>query len=180
MSTQWFYPATVSQVAEHDYHIPWKNSQGASPVIFDQYNTTSLTTVKPLLHISNATAGDIRTKTWYLHLTNFGFTDLPNTIQGIEVQINVKRGRVLEDTVRLFHNGDMIGDNLVYYVQDTEEHIKIIPNPVYGGPTNLWGLDSINPSLLDSTFGLCLRFQSHPYYPHNEAPLLQNVAMRIY
>lgn len=178
MSTQWFFPTTITQEAEFDRHIPWNIDQES--FLFTDFNTNFLTTTKPLIHISNPTAGDIRTKTWYLYLTNFNFSNLPDTISGIEVQLNVKRGRVVEDTVQLMSNGTLIGDNQVYYSQDAEHHIKIIPNPVYGGSEDTWGVDSLVPGMLDSSFGLCLRFQSHPYYPHNEAPLLQNVSMRIY
>lgn len=180
--SRWFYPNSVNQEAEHEYHVPWRNAYGSDDLnVLQEYNTQSITTVKNILHISNATAGDIRMKSWYLYLTDFKFVDVPTTITGIEVQLNVKRGRIVEDTVQLVFDNALLGENQVRYTQDSEHHITIVPNPLYGGTENKWGIDVITPEMiLDPTFGVCLRFQSHPYYPHNEAPMLHTVAMRIY
>ena len=179
MTTSWTYPTAVTQSAEHDNHIPWYGSSNDLNVLSDR-DTNHIRTTKNLLHIANSTAGDIRQKTWYLYCTGFNFTNLPDTIAGIELQLNVIRGRVVEDTVQLLFQGLEIGDNKVYYSQDMENHITIIPNPIYGGPTDQWGATVTSDMLADPTFGVLLRFQSHPYYPHSEVPILRTVAMRVY
>lgn len=182
MPTSWFYPNSVTQEATHpEYHIEWKSGNpSGSLAVLTATSADNLTTVKNLLHIANATAGDIRMKTWYLYLTNFGLTNLPETIAGVEIALNVKRSRVVEDTVQLLFRDELIGENQVYYAQDIEQHIKIVPNPTYGGDGKLWGATLTKSMLQDPTFGICLRFQSHPYYPHSEAPLLESVALRVH
>lgn len=180
MSTQWFYPSTITQFAEASHHLAWKSDIGDLNVLTPD-NVFKLTTEKNLLHISNATAGDIRMKTWYLDSTNYQITDVPEVITGIELSVKLKRGRVIEDTVQLIFTGNTIGDNQVYYHQDIENHINIVPNPTYGGETNLWGLTSISAlTVQDSSFGVRLRMMSHPYYPHNESPFLEYIAIRLH
>lgn len=180
MTTQWFYPNSVTQYAEDSRHIAWKSDIGDLNVL-NPSNLYKLSTEKNLLHISNATAGDIRMKTWYLDTTNYQIVDVPEVITGIEVALKLKRSRIVEETIQLIFTGNTIGDNQVYYSQDIENHIKIIPNPTYGGETKLWGLSSISAlTVQDSSFGIRLRMMSHPYYPHNESPFLEYVAIRVH
>lgn len=180
MTTRWFYPNSVTQFAEHDRHIEWKSESNNLNVLTPD-NDLKLSSSHNLLHISNATAGDIRMKTWYLDTCDYQIDDIPNIITGIEVQMQVKRGRIVEDVIQLIYTNETIGDNLVYYSQDIEQHIKLVPNPSYGGPNNLWGLETIsNLTVADPSFGVRIRMMSHPYYPHNESPLLDYVAIRVH
>jgi hypothetical protein len=178
MTTSWIYPTSVTQSAEFLEHIEWYSSNGNLNVL-SQLDTNHIRTVKNLLHISNATAGDIRQKTWYLFCTGFNFDTLPDTITGLDIQLNVVRGRVVEDVVQLVYQGSLIGDNKVYYSQDIENHINVVPNPMYSGANDYWKTNLTSAILSDPTFGVCLRFQSHPYYPHSEVPVLHTVAMRV-
>ena len=179
MTTPWTYPTSVTQTPEHDTHIEWYSVSGGLNVL-SNLSSYHLRTVKNVLHISNATAGDIREKTWYLYCTGFNFQNVPDTISGVTVQLNVVRGRVLEETVQLLYQGNPVGDNKVYYAQDIENHIQVIPNPVYGSDTDLWNTEITSAMVADPSFGVLLRFQSHPFYPHSEVPMLHSVAMQIY
>ena len=147
MTTSWAYPLTVTQTAEFsDTDIEFYSSNGNLNVLSPD-SSDHLRTLKNVLHLSNATAGDIRQQTYYLNCTGFDFDQIPNSITGIAVQLNVTRGRVLEKDVQLIYQGNVIGNSLVYYHQDIENHIAVIPNPIYGGDSELWGA-TITPAML--------------------------------
>ena len=56
----------------------------------------------PLLHISRQPKNDILMNTWYIVVSDFNFTSIPEQISGIKFRFTVDRsGRVFDDTVQL-------------------------------------------------------------------------------
>jgi hypothetical protein len=52
---------------------------------------------------------------------------------------------------------------------------------IYGGSNDTWGLGIADPEMIrNSSFGITMRFQSHPYWPHKESMLIDSVAIRIF
>jgi len=167
MPTKWTYPNTVIQYAESDVHVPWLNVGNE----FDQINLVRAS--KDLLHISNSLMNDYKMKTYYLVVKEFDFDELPETISGIEVHINIRRsGRITDDTVQLYLN-QPLGENLAtYQIQDIK---------TYGNQTARWGVENLTPELVDDPeFGIVLRYQSHPTTPHQTAPYMEHVQMRVW
>jgi hypothetical protein len=172
MPTNWSNPSIVSQYAEHPIHIAWDLDNNLNGL--QSADANSLKTVKDLLFISNPTANNIRMKTWFLSASGYNFENIPTQISGIEVMLGMKRGgRITDDTVQLQYNGGLIGDNKATFDLDM---IK-----TYGGSLDLWEVGSISPVILgDPTFGVVVRFQSHPQWPHRETPLIDYLKMRIW
>lgn len=175
MATAWFNPQIISQYAEQggeDVHIRWDESTGYSGL--KSANGSSIGTLNPLIHIARSPKPDITNKTYYLKMTGYNFVELPDTILGIELQINGRRvGRITDDTVSLTHNDTLIGEN--------QARLVINPTTYYGGETVLWGVDGIQKSMLqDSSFGVVLRFKSHPSWPHKDPMDLISVQLRIH
>lgn len=172
MFTEWKYPRTVGQYAEHESHISW---EGVADLA-DLKNSDGrfIKTTRDLVYISNPTANNIRSTTWFLTATNFNFGNIVQQIHGIEVKLSSRRGgRVSDETIQLVHEGTMIGDN---QATPTLEMIK-----VYGGSNNIWGVEYINSDMIqDPSFGITLRFQSHPYWPHKESMLIDSVSIRVF
>lgn len=172
MYTEWKYPNSVRQYAEHESHVSWDGVDNF--VGLKRRDGNLLKTSKDLIHISCPATNDIRSTTWYLVATDFRFTDIPNTVKGIEVQIDAKRGgRISDETIQLCLNGTPVSDNMATPPLDMSK--------VYGGSTNDWNVDIIDiEEFKDPTFGLLLRFQSHPYWPHRESMLIDSVAIRFF
>jgi hypothetical protein len=167
MPSLWSYPSVVTQYAEVPNHISWRE-------VGDEFTKINLiTTVSDLKHISNTAVNDIKMKTYYLVLTGFEWEDLPETISGIEAQINIRRvGRITDDTVSLYLNQG-IGEN--------KANADLANNKTYGGETDLWGLEEITPEMLtDLNFGMVLRYQSHPSWPHSSSPIMHHVQLRAW
>ena len=166
MPTEWFSPTTISQYAESDIHVPWQG------IDTDPLDVNAVRTTKDLLHISNMLANDLRMKTNYLVVTGFNWWNLPDTISGIEVKIHIDRvGRITDDTIQLY-NGAGFSDNKA---NKDLSHLK-----TYGGEADLWGLTSIEPNDLNDTFGLLLRYQSHPNWPHRSTPNMRYIQIRVW
>lgn len=167
MPSSWSYPSSVTQYAEVPNHIAWREVGNE----FTQLNF--VTTVTDLKHISNTAVNDIKMKTYYLVLTGFQWTSLPTSIDGIQVQVNVKRlGRITDDTVSLYLNQG-IGEN--------RANADLANDKIYGSETDVWGLETITPAMMnDPDFGLVLRYQSHPSWPHSAAPIMQHVQIRAW
>lgn len=167
MPSSWSYPSSVTQYAEVPNHIAWREVGNE----FTQLNF--VTTVTDLKHISNTAVNDIKMKTYYLVLTGFQWTDLPTSIAGIEARINVKRlGRITDDTVSLYLNQG-IGEN--------RANADLANDKTYGSETDVWGLETITSAMMnDPNFGLILRYQSHPSWPHSAAPIMQHVQIRVW
>jgi len=171
MPTQWTYPTIISQYAEVEQHIPWTESK------FDLIKSNDgqyLTTTKELLHISNFTTNDIKMKTHYLFVSGFNFVGLPNIINGIEAEISILRGgRITDETVQLMFNNEFISDNKADFQLDS---VKI-----YGSNIDMWGTENtIIPDFSDPLFGIGVRYQSHPSWPHRESPKLDYIRLRVW
>lgn len=167
MPSLWSYPSVVTQYAEVPNHIAWK----AVGDDFTQLNF--VTTVSDLKHISNTAVNDIKMKTYYLVLTGFNWRELPDTIQGIEAQINVRRlGRITDETISLYLDQGIGGNKATADLSNER---------TYGSEIDLWDLEEITPAMLnDSNFGMVLRYQSHPSWPHSAAPIMQHIQLRAW
>ena len=170
MPTQWFYPSIITQIAEVDNHIPWDDSGFLNIRTVDK---SCLTTVRELLHIANPTTHDIKMKTYFLYTSGYNCANLPESISGIEVETSVMRGgRITDETIQLVYDGEFIGDNRATFTLDVEK--------TYGSNIDLWGTSATKVMLEDSKFGVGIRFQSHPSWPHRESPRINYVRLRAW
>jgi hypothetical protein len=172
MPTPWFLSTTVEQYAEDPSHIKW---DGVDEFYgFGNPEFSNLRSATDLLHISDPTVNDIKMKTWYLVASGFNPTNVPATISGLEVKLIAKRhGRITDDTVQIRVNGDIIGANKANAGLDAEK--------IYGGQTDDWGNYGIDRSMfLMPSFGILLRFQSHPNWPHRAPVSVNSVSIRIW
>lgn len=172
MNSDWRYPTTVTQYAEHESHIAWDDVDNFMGI--KQPDNYNLSTVSDLVHYANPGTNDMRTKTWFLVATNFKMTDVTGTITGIEVKLDTRRGgRVSDETVELYLGDTSISDN------GATPELDMIKT--YGGSSNLWGLESLDLSTLQRPdFGILLRFQSHPFWPHRSQMLINSAAIRVW
>jgi hypothetical protein len=172
MTTEWFLPNLITQTAEVAQHIAWAGEENGF-VYMKNADLSYVSTKKELLHIANPTTNNLKMKTYYLHLEDFNITGLPEVISGIEVEVNMTRGgRITDETVQLRYDGELIGRNSADYKLD---NVK-----VYGAPDDLWELDTLTPEmLLDPSFGVTVRFQSHPSWPHREHPMINFIRLRV-
>jgi hypothetical protein len=175
-TSQWYNPSSSSQNTDEDAKlIRWQE-----PLRFP------ILTAKDLIHIAG-TGGpgpgmtDVRDKTVALTFTNFGFQNVPDTLTGIELFLDVDRkGRISDSEIFLVYNGEIIGSNQTNYDQDSENHLINFNKNIYGGTGNFWGA-SITPSMLeDSSFGVYVRLISHPFYPHRCGASIRQVSLRYY
>ena len=81
-------------------------------------------------------------------------------------------GRITDETVQLCRNNELIGDNHASLNLDL---IKI-----YGSDTDNWNTNLTMSNIQNSSFGVVLRFQSHPNWPHKSSPLIDAVELRIH
>lgn len=175
MPTEWTYPTTITQFCEADVHIPWTEIDND----FTQINLVRTKT--DLLHMSNPLVNDMRMKTYYLVLTGFEFVNPPEVISGIESFINIRRGgRIVDETIQLWANGQALGANLATGNIDGYGNLVILNEHTYGAPTDLWGLESFDPTLINDNFGLVLRYQTHPKYVHQTTAFMHHVQMRLW
>jgi len=173
MTTLWTPPTVVNQHAEEGgelTHIQWNDTQ------FDALRSPgdqSLTTNGTLVHLARSPKVDFKNKTYYLTATGFNFNSLPEVISGIELRLNTnRRGRVTDETIQLLVNNTPVGDN--------QATLSVDPIKTYGAPTNLWGLESLSNNDINSGFGVLIRFQSHPHYPHKDGANIYSVELVIY
>jgi hypothetical protein len=176
MPTSWTYPTTASQYTDTDVHIPWLHNNETFTEIdlgSKTYEINLIYSAKDLLHISNTLVQDIRMKTYYLVLTGFNWRNLPITISGIEARINVRRtGRITDETIQLYHDAP-IGIN--------QATLDLSNDKLYGAPDSLWGSAEITRDMLtEPTFGIVLRYQSHPDWPHKVTPNMEHVQLRVW
>ena len=172
MYTDWKYPRVVGQHSEHESHISWDGIADLADL--KHSDGRFIRTSRDLVHISNPTANNIRSTTWYLTATDFNFGNIAPIINGIEVRLSSKRGgRISDETIQLIFSGQIMGDN-----QATPE---LDMTKTYGGSNSTWGLDNIDAEMIrDPSFGIRMRFQSHPYWPHKESMLIDSVAIRVF
>ena len=175
MTTAWTLPTIFSQYAEpgaEDAHIQWNDSTQFREL--RNLDGGSVCTQKPLLHIARSPKHDILMKTYFLKTTGFQFQDLPDTISGIECRLTMNRsGRIMDDVISLSYNNDTLGEN--------QATMELAPIKVYGSDTSIWKSSTITPEMIqDSSFGVILRFRSHPSWPHKSTPLVDAVELRIH
>jgi len=167
MST-WTTPNNVIQYCEVPEHISWRDAD----LGLIKYNDGRfLLTTLPLLHIANTLTHDLKMKTYYILATGFNFGTVPSTLTTVEAQLVMKRGRITDDTIQLSYNGQAIGNN--------QADFKLDPIKTYGGTVDVWNYNLTSAMVSDPSFGLLLRFQSHPDWPHNEVPRLDCVMLRV-
>lgn len=169
MSTIWTSPSILDQYAEDDSHIAW-NSTDISLILSGSF----ISTARPLLHIAREPRNDIKMKTYFLRASGFNFENLPDIISGIECRLLLKRGgRITDETVQLCLNDSLIGEN--------RADLDLDITKIYGSSTDTWNIPNIDKSMIsNSTFGIVLRFQSHPSWPHKTTPTIGEVELRIY
>lgn len=163
-----------------------------SQIQWDQHNldilanpgTGSLTTVKPLMHIARSPKYDLTNTTWFIQCTDFNLENLPDTISGITAIIDMNRGgRIADDTIQLVYQGDMIGENQAqpaFIHTPTQDKSLMDLKSVYGGKFNTWGVSDLTKAMIqDPTFGIVVRYKSHPAWPHKTHPILYSVQLQI-
>ena len=167
MATFWTRPSIFNQYSEtdaEDSHISWSLPSNTN---------TSFSTVGSLYHISRAPKHDILSKTYYLTATGFAFVNLPVTVTGIELRIISKRGgRIMDDIIQLYNDGKVVGENKASAI--------IHPSKIYGGASDLWKSNMNRAKIESSNFGIALRFQSHPNWPHKDPMLVEFIELRIH
>lgn len=178
MSTT-YYPHNVELYSEApEVEISWNStpSRDVNSLLEQKWST-----VKSLKHIANPATGNIRERTYSLICTDFQIENLPDVISGLELKIVAQRnGRIADEIIQLTYQGQEIGKNNFDYITDSEGHLKITNETLYGGPTDLWEADITPEMLADPSFGVVLKFQSHPYYPHNVGMIVDSVSLTVY
>jgi len=175
-------PTIITQSAESPVHVAWKETDGKLYYLkhFDEQMTN---TVGPLFHTANPYAGDRLMKTWYLNFTGFKFiwpygaTSPTLPVTGFEIVLKTQRsGRIVDDTVQLVNKNKVVGTNYA--------SINLGMTKIYGGFQDTWGLTFTNVNevlalIQDPTFGVTVRLQSHPSWPHREVPGIDTVLIRL-
>lgn len=174
-ATLWTTPTLISQYPEkggESVHIQWAEIDNFSALTSG--DNRAVETVKDLLHIARAPKQDIQLKTYYIKASGFNFENLPSTISGIELRLTTSRhSRITDDTVQLWSNDKLIGDN--------QATAAINPVKLYGGPTELWDIKRFKPELITSAdFGVVIRLQAHPHWPHRDPAAISAIELRIY
>lgn len=179
MTTSWTRPTTIRQYSEADTNIAWRDEQ-----FFELLSASSgsCITVEPLLHIARSPKTDLIFKTWYLELTGFNFTNLPETISGISAIISMDRGgRIIDETIQLTFQGELIGDNRPAGIMNPITRASLLaPITNYGSVTDTWDIKNLTLDMVtDPSFGITVRYQSHPHWPHRTAPALRSIQLQI-
>lgn len=174
MTSNWALPTHIEQYSEsgaEDSHISWLDIDNFSTI--KSKNNKSIRLTRELKHLARDPKHDIKNKTYYLKCTGFSFNDIPDVITGIEVKLTMNRyGRVTDETVELTLNGDTIGEN--------QASLNLDPIKTYGGNNDLWNTSLQKTDIQNSTFGIILRFQSHPNWPHSSNVLIDAVEIKVH
>jgi hypothetical protein len=172
MTTQWTTPTLVEQYAEDDSHIQWVNVDNFQPLL--TVNSGGVVSATPLYHIARSPKYDIKNKTYYIRATGFNFINLPTILSGIAVRLTMNRGgRITDETIQLCLENQAIGTN--------KADLPLEPITIYGGDSDMWKVDSIDISTVqDASFGVTLRFQSHPHWPHKTTPIINAIEIQIH
>jgi len=134
-----------------------------------------------LTHLSNPASGDLVTRTQALSFTQFQMITLPEVISGLELTVRTRRnGRAVDEQIQLVFQGQPVGKNNFNYDPDEDGNLKVIDNAVYGSPTDTWGVELTQEMLQDPSFGVILKFQAHPYFPHRSNMILERVSLTVY
>jgi hypothetical protein len=173
MATNWKSPITVDQYAESDaenIHVSWDANEFSN---LRNLDGRSVKTVRDLLHVSRDPRHDIVEKTYFLRVSNFNFSSLPSTLSGIETRITANRyGRITDDTVQFCLNGLLIGDN--------QATLDLSPIKIYGSNESLWSTNLSMSDIQNSSFGVVVRFKSHPSWPHKCSALIDAIEIRVH
>lgn len=175
MATSWTNPTIITQFAEEgaeNHHIPWLERDRFSDL--RSSNGQFVSTNGLLEHTARHPKPDVVNKTYYIKTTGYNFYNLPDIITGVELKLTTRRsGRVTDDTVQLTLNNQLIGEN--------QASLDLSPIKLYGNSTFLWGLKNINRSvIIDPSFGIIIRFKSHPSWPHKSPAEIDSVELRIH
>lgn len=176
--------ATIIQYAEDELtQIQW-NPENLEMLVSPN-NVVGITTMKPLMHIARSPKYDLTNTTWFIEYTGFNFNKLPDTISGITATINMNRGgRVADDTIQLVYQGEMIGENqaLPAFIHNAIRDTSLMDiKSVYGGNLSTWGVSDITQDMIqDQSFGIVIRYKSHPAWPHKTCPILYSVQLQIH
>jgi len=174
-----YTPTIVDQTSEFpNEEIGWKSAYQSN---LGYLVNARWSTLKPLHHYSNPACGDLRTRTWTLICTGFNISQLPDVISGIELNLKTQRnGRVVDEQIQLTYNGTAIGSNNFNYITDSEGHLRLLNDTTYGSSTDLWAAEITAEMLQDPSFGVILKFQGHPYYPHLSSMSVDSVSLTVY
>jgi hypothetical protein len=175
MATEWTLPTAIRQYAEptaEEVHIRWNDSNGFAAL--QNVNGSLLRTQRPLQRIARSPKADITMKTYYLELTGYNFQTLPEVITGIEARMTAdRRGRITDEQISLCLDGQLVGKN--------QADLSLLPMKIYGGETELWGTRRLSiTDLQNPSFGITLRFQSHPHWPHSDGAAVDSLELRIH
>lgn len=174
MTTPWTLPTQFTQYAEpgaESHDVEWNDARGFDTLRF--LDGSLLVTRQPLRHIARSPKFDITQKTYFLRCTGYLFSNLPEVITGITARLTMnRRGRITDHTIQLCKGPILIGKN---QASTTLEPVK-----TYGNDQDLWDIADITRSvLMDTDFGITLRFQSHPHWPHRDAAAIDAVELKI-
>ena len=175
MTTPWTLPTIITQYPEEgaeDFHVSWLEKDNFSGLKY--LDGKSIQTSRDLLHIARDPRHDIIQKTYFLKITGFNFENIPDAISGIELKLSMNRfGRITDETVQLCLDDSEIGDN--------QASLTLDPIKTYGGENTIWGATALTKdNLQTSSFGVIIRFQSHPMWPHRNSALIDAVELRIH
>ena len=75
--------------------------------------------------------------------------------------------------------------NINNFIQDSniynQANLIVDPIKIYGNETSLWSVKNLSMSTIqDSKFGVVIRLQSHPNYPHRDEAYINAVELRIH
>jgi hypothetical protein len=173
MTSNWALPTTITQYAEEgaeSAHVSWIDD-GFSAV--KNKDGKSIKTSRDLLHIARDPKKNIKEKTYFLKITGFNFINVPDVISGIEMKLSMNRfGRITDDTIQLTVGNSLKGENQANLILD--------PIKIYGSESNKWESNVTKSDVLDSSFGVVIRFKSHPHWPHKTSALIDSVELRIH
>ena len=179
MTTTRARPSSIRQYAEAEQNIAW---QDVNFVYLANDGQANIETVSPLYHIARSPKLDLTYKTWYLECTGFNFVGLPDVITDISATIIMDRGgRIVDDTIQLTYQGELIGSNRPAGIIDPRTGASLLaPVTVYGGLSDTWGVKNLTRDMIsDPTFGITVRYQSHPRWPHKTTPTLKSIQLQI-
>lgn len=174
MTSNWALPTNIIQYAEdgaEDAHISWTETDSFSGL--KSADGRSIKTSGELVHIAREPRHDITQKTYFLKITGFNFINLPDTVSGIEMKLSMNRfGRITDDTVQLCVNDQLIGEN--------QATLDLNPIKIYGDQTSMWDTNLSISDVQNPSFGVTLRFKSHPRWPHKSSAMIDVVQVRVY
>jgi hypothetical protein len=174
MTSNWALPTNIIQYAEEgaeDAHISWIETDSFSGL--KSADGRSIKTSGELVHIAREPRHDITQKTYFLKITGFNFINLPDTVSGIEMKLSMNRfGRITDDTVQLCVNDQLIGEN--------QATLDLNPIKIYGDQTSMWDTNLSISDVQNPSFGVTLRFKSHPRWPHKSSAMIDVVQVRVY